>query len=318
VSSYRRYNRRVDDSELAEAAAAVWSERLPTSATFARETYWLAVPAVIQRCNRLATGDPSTPWWAGMLAEHLADRVPVRRMLSLGCGAGELERSLGAAGAFVSCEGVDIAPGAIRSAEAAAVAAGIDGISYRVGDLNTVELEERAYDVVWFNMSLHHVRALERLLDEVSRSLRDGGLVILNEYVGANRFGFGERQRAALAAAFDLIPRRLRRYCGVDGPEFLDFVGIPDPAAVALDDPSESIRSSEIVGLVRERFRIATFRDVGGSLLQYALNNIAGNFRDDDPGAMAILRMLFDIEDALIAAGDLPGDFVVVAGALKA
>jgi hypothetical protein len=44
---------------------------------------------------------------------------------------------------------------------------------------------------------------------------------------------------------------------------------------------------------------------------------VAGNFREEDPESMRILRMLFDIEDGLIESGSLDSDFVVVAASPK-
>ena len=52
--------------------------------------------------------------------------------------------------------------------------------------------------------------------------------------------------------------------------------------------------------------------DAGGTILQFLLQAISGNFRTDDPGSLVVLDMLFRIEGALIAAGDLGSDFTLV------
>jgi hypothetical protein len=52
--------------------------------------------------------------------------------------------------------------------------------------------------------------------------------------------------------------------------------------------------------------------NAGGTILQFLLQGISGNFRTDDPGSLIVLDMLFRIEDALIAAGDLGSDLALV------
>jgi len=45
-------------------------------------------------------------------------------------------------------------------------------------------------------------------------------------------------------------------------------------------------------------------------LLQYTLNNIAGNFSPHDPEANAVLARIFELEDRLVEGGELGSDFV--------
>jgi hypothetical protein len=73
------------------------------------------------------------------------------------------------------------------------------------------------------------------------------------------------------------------------------------------------VRSAEIMDIVREMFDVVACNPAGGTLLQFLLNGIAGNFRPEDPDSMRVLEMLLSIESTLIDVGDLPSDFVVVA-----
>ncbi len=82
-------------------------------------------------------------------------------------------------------------------------------------------------------------------------------------------------------------------------------------------DPSEAVRSQDILTVVGEHFEIVALNPCGGSILQFALHGICGNFREDDADSMRVLAMLFDIEDALLAAHALGSDFVVVAARPK-
>jgi hypothetical protein len=82
-------------------------------------------------------------------------------------------------------------------------------------------------------------------------------------------------------------------------------------------DPSESVRSSEIMPLLSRYFDVLECNKTGGTLLQFLLAGTAGNFRQDDPDSMQALEMLFKIEDTLIDIDELDSVFVCVAAVPK-
>jgi SAM-dependent methyltransferase len=256
---------------------------------------------------------PYANWAAWCIGEFMPGRPEAAHIASMGCGAGELERQLFRMRAFAECHAYDIAEGALALARQRAHEEKCEGITYIRADMNTDLLPESAYDVVWFNSSLHHASALEFVCEQVVNSLRPGGLVFLNEYVGPSRFDFTRRQKQAIAAALTLIPRRYRRSFVPGGPEFQDAPPIPDPAEVAAVDPSESVRSRDILPVLDQYFEVLARRDAGGTILQFLLSSIAGNFiNPDDREAQRVLGMLLEIERTLIATGDLESDFVVM------
>lgn len=89
-------------------------------------------------------------------------------------------------------------------------------------------------------------------------------------------------------------------------------VACPTARDVTALDPSEAMRSEDILPVMRKEFDVLEVRGYGGSLLQFLLHGIAGNFASDDPVSQPLLEMLFAIEDGLIAAGDLQHDFAVI------
>lgn len=89
-----------------------------------------------------------------------------------------------------------------------------------------------------------------------------------------------------------------------------DTVNLPTAASVAAVDPSEAVRSAGILPVLRSYFDVIEYRPLGGALLQFLLADIAGNFVSDE-GAR-LLDMLFNIEDALMATGDLSSDFAYI------
>jgi len=289
-----------------------WSSEEFRVGAFSPEVYWLAIPEVSARWQERAAGRPGVAWEEHCLSFIPPERRPADRMLSLGCGFGALEQALWRRGAFRQCDAMDVAPGAVEGARRNAAEMGIDNVTYSVADINAIQLERNAYDAVWFYMSLHHVEALEHVCEQVARCLKPDGFLFLNEYVGATRFAFPPAQIEAIQAAFSLIPPRYRHLYGRPDAPIRDSFTPPDPQAVALDDPSESVRSGEIVEIVKRYFTIEEYRPLGGTLLQFLLASIAGNFRTADPMSIRVLEMLFNIEDVLIETGHLTSDFVLI------
>jgi SAM-dependent methyltransferase len=298
-----------------EITANHWSENMAGSDAFSPQVYWLAVPAVQKRFRQLACrGSVYSAWVEYCVGNFLNSDGPVSDMLSIGCGSGALERDLFRLNAFRHCDAIDIAPAAIETAIREAAAMGARSIDYRVEDVEKTDLPAGRYDAVWFNGSLHHIRELEVVCERVRCSLKPNGWLFFNEYVGANHFAFGPQQIAAITYAFALIPECYRvSFAHGSVGQVQHIVPLPDPIEVVRTDPSEAVRSQDILEVVGDYFDIETINPCGGSLLQFLLHGIAGNFRQEDPHSMRILQMLFDIEDGLIESGVLKSDFVVVA-----
>ena len=64
------------------------------------------------------------------------------------------------------------------------------------------------------------------------------------------------------------------------------------------------------MGLIEERFEIVYRADFGGTLLQFVLADIAGNFDPADPKDVAMIDLVCLYEKTLIDEGVLPSDFV--------
>ncbi|HEX3130981.1 MAG TPA: class I SAM-dependent methyltransferase [Thermoanaerobaculia bacterium] len=302
----------------AAQVADVWSRKLDTSDEFSPDVYWLAVPEVYRCYVRAATGGRREDSWVNDCVLHfLAGRTPAERMLSIGCGAGALERHLALLSAFLQCDAWDIAPTAIETARRLAREEGLHNIHYEVCDANSpgfLEGPEARYDAVWFNSSLHHIEALELVCEGVARSLKPDGWLFVHEYVGPSVFALPPRQKQVIRAAFDLIPERFRR----NGPGSLaEAPAIPDPVEVAAVDPSEAVRSADIIKVVSHYFDVVEHNPAGGTVLQFLLHGIAGNFRPEDPESMKVLDLLIRIERTLIEVGDIQSDFVLLAARRK-
>ena len=77
-------------------------------------------------------------------------------------------------------------------------------------------------------------------------------------------------------------------------------------------DPSEAIRSADILRALHAEFEILERRDIGGTLGHLALGDIAQNFDVAEGEHVRHLRRLFSLEDHLIKKGTIGSDFVVL------
>lgn len=100
-----------------------------------------------------------------------------KSVLDLGCAGGFMAEALAARGAIVT--GIDPAAGAIAAARAHAAKAGHD-ITYDVGVGEALPYPDAGFDAVVCVDVLEHVADLPRVLAEVARTLRPGGLLLFD------------------------------------------------------------------------------------------------------------------------------------------
>ena len=100
-----------------------------------------------------------------------------KAVLDLGCGGGFMAEALAARGAIVT--GIDPAAEAIAAARSHAQAGGLD-IRYDVGVGEALPHDAGAFDAVVCVDVLEHVADLRRVLAEVARVLRPGGVFLFD------------------------------------------------------------------------------------------------------------------------------------------
>jgi SAM-dependent methyltransferase len=268
--------------------------------------YWQSYTLTQRHINKAIAGDPDENWLAFTKRRFFKRTAGLG--LSLGCGYGVLEREAVKLGIAERFDAFDISPEAVEVAREEAQRQGLgDRIEYAAADLNTIELEPDRYGTVFAIQTLHHIEALEHLLDQIRRSLRKDGLFVINEYVGPARFQFPDERLPLMNKLLAAIPETHRR--SLRNGHVKDEVLRPDAKEVQRVDPSESVRSDEIMGLVEERFEVVYKADFGGTLLQFVLSDIAGNFDPADSRDVALIDLICLYEDTLIEQGVLPSDF---------
>ena len=275
--------------------------------------YWTEHEEVQKRINKKVSSDPHRDPYQ-YLIEFMSGRgysFPLERCLTLGCGSGDLERGLSKYNFCLRHDALDIADKAIERAISAAKKQNLTHIHYQVQDINEIHLPSNTYNVVFGVSSVHHFTKLEHIFNEVSKALKIKGIFFLNEYIGPSRFQWTDRQLDVINSILKILPLKYKKI--VTDPSLTkDFYNRPTVERVAAGDPSEAIRSAEIIPLLNEYFDIVEIKHIGGTILHPLLTNIAGNFKIDNEVDAMLLEAIFKFEDVLMEQGDLLSDFAVI------
>ena len=137
------------------------------------------------------------------------------RVLDVGCGDGSLVRMMAREGVEVT--GLEISESRLARARAASPVA---GESYRVGRAEALPFDDRAFDIVVFFNSLHHVPVSghEKALAEAARVLEIGGELLVVEPLAEGPYFELMRPVDDETEVRDAAYAALRR--AADGPAF--------------------------------------------------------------------------------------------------
>ncbi|MBF0210049.1 MAG: class I SAM-dependent methyltransferase [Desulfamplus sp.] len=180
-------------------------------------------------------------------------------------------------------------------------------IEYKCMDLNQQSLRgDCYYDLIFSLGTIHHINRLEGLFEEINRALKPDGVFCMREYIGPSYLQFTEQQVNIINEMLAEIPENLR----------LDMNGNVKNCAwratleeVIADDPSEAVRSSEIMDIIKMHLNIKKANMTGGTLLDSLLHGIADNFEKSELGK-EVLKRLISKERELIENKIIPSDYV--------
>ena len=211
------------------------------------------------------------------------------RGLTLGCGAGRLERELLQGGICQSFHGIDVSAEAVKTAQETAAREHLP-LTYEVGDLNFIKLPADTYDLVVAQTSLHHVLFLEKVAEQVHRTLRPGGYLWIHDFIGETQGQYDEKRLTLINQVLAFLPEKFRTNA-VTG-RVLEEVKRPRPGN--LMSPFECIRSAEIVPCF-ERWFETEWKAEFGAFMQIVLppgTRAAYTENEDTRALFEALRLL--------------------------
>lgn len=171
--------------------------------------------------------------------------------LTIGCGAGRLERALLQEGICSSFHGIDISEKAIAAAQQIAKEKHLS-LTYEVADVNFVKLPEKKFDLVAAQTSLHHILFLERVAEQVWRSLKSDGYLWIHDFIGEMQWQYDSKRLSIANQLLAILPEKFRRNKITE--TVITEIKRPEPGS--LGSPFESIRSNEIIPVFQRWFTI--------------------------------------------------------------
>jgi 2-polyprenyl-3-methyl-5-hydroxy-6-metoxy-1,4-benzoquinol methylase len=271
-------------------------------------TNWWSIPDVQRRWNFLISGNEEIDLPAHIAATYLQGHTNLIA-LSLACGTGSRERHWAEQGCFSRIDAIDMSPPRIEHARNAAKVCGLDKIvNFQVGDVWQIQ-EHGEYDVVLAEQSLHHLAPTTRILSIIDRCLRPDGLLVVNEYIGPDRFQWTKEQLHLTTVLLSLLPEKYRRLW--NSSRIKQRIHRPSKMYMLSSDPTEAAHSSEIPACLDTMFTRLEWKPIGGTVLQLLFTGIAHNFLQEDANSRRWLRICFAAEDAWLASGILSSDFVI-------
>lgn len=224
------------------------------------DAYWTSNPLLNAYVNLQIAGGMERSTLSWLKEDVFQDMTPLPYIASIACGAGVAERQALDAGLCEYVDGFDFSEASLATARLGAEAAGLaDRVTYRKYDFNveSVPADGRKYPLIIIFGGLHHAKNLEFVLAEIGAILAPGGIVFFNEYIGPNRFQYEPDHVELLNSVLASLPPEFRH-----SDQFVPIDGL----AVAEADPSEAVRSGEIMDKVAEEFHILDRRDYGGAI----------------------------------------------------
>lgn len=224
---------------------------------------------------------------------------PIRKAVSVGCGAGQKEMSLIQSGVVLEFHLYEIAAERIRIGRERARSL---GISDRVHFFQTNAFEEcndTDYDLVYWNNSLHHMLDARAAVLWSRERLSHGGLFAMDDFVGPSRYqwtdtalSFARAFRRSLPDRLLMDPRKPRKK--------LRPPRRPTVERMIRMDPSEAADSASIIPAIREVFRNPRVIFTGGAIYHTGLHNALANLEEDGTELQAALL----IDRALSLSGE--------------
>ncbi len=267
---------------------------------------WWIVPAVRERWNRLTTGNPAVDYET-YLCHKLFRKSENLKILSLGSGVASHELKIASLRPDWEIHCYDFSGKLLETARRKAEKEQIKNISFHEEDVLKYQFPEETYDMVFFHASLHHFKDVNSIINQlVLKTLKPGGHLVINEYVGKNRMQYSSEQIKEINKGLALIPRKYRNILGT-GLYKNRYYG-SGILRMYIADPSECVDSESILPAIHSKFTTVIERPYGGNILMSCLKDIAHHFLETDPERLKILEELMALEDDWLKSNQ--SDFV--------
>ena len=272
---------------------------------------WLESDTIRRAMNKRISGSEDKNMYEWFIERH---PQKFNRVLIVGCGSGGLERDLYKMGVFLEALGIDISEASIGLAIEQAGLGGYQHIEYKVFDLEHDDcLVLGKFDLIIINMVAHHIQGLDVFFEKIERALTIEGVVILNEYVGPNRFQHDDKTVNIINKLLKALDQELRINYLTSSLDIKNEYFLTPVQHFIDTDPSEAIDSENILNNFLRYFNILEKRNYGGAINHMLLTGIIENF-ERAKYSQQILKLLMIFEEILEDNFVIHSDFTFIIG----
>jgi SAM-dependent methyltransferase len=221
----------------------------------------------------------------------------------VGGGTGFKERNVIQSGLVQHFTLFELSSIAVEKGREQAAEAGLaDQMTFRMEDGLAAEQREGVYDLVYWNNSLHHMFDVKAALEWSWRVLREGGVLLMDDFVGPTRMQWSDQLLAINTSVRQALPPHYLRNPFRPDQMLPTAVGRSTPAAIMAVDPSECADSVNILPELTRIFPESWVKKTGGGIYHLGLNDVLHNIvaaQDYD-----LLEKLLEIDDQCSEAGE--------------
>jgi 2-polyprenyl-3-methyl-5-hydroxy-6-metoxy-1,4-benzoquinol methylase len=245
------------------------------------DKYWNELDLVAKYKNKLSTGNEDIHW-IDDIQNRFNDYLPFENILIVGCGNGWLERRLYDQGIGKNFDAFDISEKYIHEAKEKKENR---NINYFIDDINNLQkIKSKKYDAIFNFAILHHATEIDSAMKKLSESLKPGGLIFNEEFVGPARNQYTDEHLGIMLEVNSDLPEKFR-----------SKHTLRPPLANFRVEPSEAIHSDLVRSTFEKYFEIVFEREMnGGIAYQILWNNIELFKNPNDPEAKKWLNYLVE------------------------
>jgi SAM-dependent methyltransferase len=137
--------------------------------------------------------------------------------------------------------------------------------------------QSASYDLVFWDNALHHMPDTIRAIAASRSCLRSGGLFVMNDFIGPDRFQWTDRQLYYATSVRSKLSKRLLRHPTFPDRSLRPCAVRPSIEGMIAADPSEAADSGRILERVRTLLPNPSIWMLGGCIYFIALNDVLAN-----------------------------------------
>jgi SAM-dependent methyltransferase len=287
-----------------EQAAA--PERVPAAAPRVQAgqlAFWQS-PVARAAINRRITGDPELGPETHFARRH-GPSIVAPHAVSLRASDAKFEIALVEAGPCERVTGLDEQQSRVDFASGRVPEPLRGKIAFELGTLERFQPSEPLGAAVCRSF-LHRREDLEAVLDRLAAMLAPGGLLFVEDFVGPAHFQWTDAQLDAINRLLAQLPQELLTDLSAKDGRRKRSVERPNQADWIASNPSEAVRSDEILPALDARFERVEVCLYGGAIFHQLFSRIMGNFVDRPE----LVGVLMEVDALMTDAGALSADYM--------